>query len=147
MKNFLLAMILSLTMMIGFGNLAKGQAPCCNLPACNNDTAFTVCNHLHCGVWLHWGTQCCGEVEFFLDSMACAGSGGCLTSDMCPGTCISTWTSFPSGNPNPFAPHGAGIYEWDFPSINICGPPSNDCMTGVKVIWDGGTRTFTISCI
>ena len=151
-SNFLLTMVLSLTMLVGFGNLAKAQCPILPPPACECPCPdYTITNSTNCqfhGICAYTLDPCVGACDQGCDTCTCPvqvvlnGNGGkvsvsyitlcgnefCLDGLMFGSNNLQFGTSNPTG-------------------FNI---PCSCCASGqAKVTWMvvGTTTQITIACV
>ena len=134
-------------MVVGFGNLAKGQCPCdgaCNLPFC---IVNTTCDTI---TW--WATTtCCGEVPVTLEPNV-PFCGACTTSnDACPGGSCITGLDLTASMGSGGTITSPALGPWDWPSYgNVSGYylwplGCTQCNgTGINITWTG--TTYVISC-
>ena len=145
MKNIrktFLTIILSLVLVAGLGNLAKGQG-CCPVGGCG--ISVTVCNHMNCSLPISVTTSCCGSYGvIWVAPGTCYSFNQCLQWDGCAGTCITGLLCSPvaGGTIMPTGP-GQPLY-YSFPTFS---DPSCCAGVGAHVTYDLASNTFTISCL
>jgi len=140
MKKILLALVLSVTMVAGFGNLAKGQ--CCPPGGCpvwcvEND----LCDTLIMSVRYDCG---CGDDPVVLLPNGGRWCSSCYTGDGCPGAC-PTGGALPMLGSAVMSSSGGGVIPClaspccvqcvGFPSYHEC---------GIEAVWSPLTSTWVI---